>query len=237
MKKLRIALIDGPLPESYPGLRKQVWVSQRDQSANFKSTSEHCQDTPARQHAMSMGDAITVHQASIELVNYVVFSEKLTTTHDHVLAALRLASDDNIDLVHCSLGLTQNTFSLSTTVKALQNSGCSVVASAVAQGGPVFPAALPCVISVQGDARCGGDDWSNLNLPHAKFGAHSGTKGDAIRGASLAAAHFTGLLARQLQNRSLLASGNTSNTLGPCLDFFQNNAKYQGRENRTLSGV
>ena len=111
--------------------------------------------------------------------------------------------ESEAEIVHCSFGLQRKDVGLADAVAGLVAQGRLVVAAAPARGGPVFPAAYPGVISVQGDARCEAGVWSWLNLPTAEFGAcPSLVKGSEVAGASVAAAYFTGHVAN-LQARGV----------------------------------
>ncbi|MEE2864020.1 MAG: hypothetical protein VYE69_02280, partial [Pseudomonadota bacterium] len=78
------------------------------------------------------------------------------------------------------------------------------------------------VLSVQGDARCGKAELSKLDLPQATFGACPMAAGrEDIRGASAAAAHLAGLLARSVQGSE-----------GRGLVGLETFVRYRGRERR-----
>jgi hypothetical protein len=73
-----------------------------------------------------------------------------------------------------------------------------LIASTPARGAPVYPAAYPGVLRVTGDARCGPAEVSALGGVPADYGACVRDVDGTPGGASLAAAHVTGLLAAGL---------------------------------------
>lgn len=177
-----VALIDGPLS---PGLAGCVDLIDplRDAVA----------DSPAGQHARAVARAILSRAPEAELLSIPVFKARLAAKTSDLVAALEQAAQSGAEIVHCSLGLARNDPQVAEAIAALGDR--ITVASAPARGDPVWPAALPGVIAVQGDARCGPGQWSRLDLPAADYGACPSSQG--IAGASIAAAHLTGILAAQ----------------------------------------
>lgn len=208
---LRIALLDGPLPTGHPALAGQVALAPGRSAA-------------AEGHAAAVAGALLSHCPAAQLVNLAVFGARLATDAACLAEALRLAAGSGVALVHCSLGLARRDPAVEAAAAVLAAAGIPLVAAAAARGGPVYPAALPGVVSVQGDARCGPGDWSLLGLPTARFGACPRAVGGAPGGASLAAAHLTGHLA------ALLAAGATDP-----LAALEAGAAHLGRERRTAA--
>lgn len=164
-----------------------------------------------------MASAILQGAADARLLNYVIFPGPLGTSLAAVCGALHQAAQSDAAIVHCSFGLRHDRRQLARAVAAVLSAGKRLVASAPArEGSPVYPSQYDGVIAVQGDARCVPQEWSWLNLPHAEFGACPSGAGADLRGASVAAAHFTGLLARET------GAGREALTW--------QNATYQGRE-------
>ncbi len=186
----KIALIDGPLPEDFEALGVREL---------FCDPYNNVSKTPASRHACQMANAILRNEPDAQIDNYVVFPELLCTSISSICDALDRASRSDATLIHCSFGIARNEPRLARAVSAILSSGRAIVASAPARGGPVYPAAYRGVTAVQGDARCRPQDWSWLNLPHADFGACPMGCDPQIAGASTAAAHFTGLYARQIR--------------------------------------
>ena len=207
---IRVALIDGVLAATAPGLAAQTWYCEAD-------------GTPAAgRHAEALAATLRPGDSGLQLVNAVVFPGRLATSVRTVCAALDELLEDPPEIVLCAFGLARASTELSRTVRALQAAGSLIVASAPARGDPVFPAGLDGVISGQGDARCTPGELSRLDLPQAAFGACPTALGHPeVRGASAAAAHMAGLLAAQWQG----SAAATLAALSPVL-------RYHGRERR-----
>ncbi len=186
-RKLQVALIDGPIQKDHSAIRTQYFM---DGSMGVAG------ETPAKRHATAVAAAILSNAPAVEIDNYVIFGSGLSTNNQTVNAALSAALNSDASIIHCSFGMRQSNLEMSSIVKNIVYSGKTLVASAPARGGPVFPAGYPGVISVQGDARCQASQWSLLDLPSAMFGACPGTDINGIGGASIAAAYFSGLAAK-----------------------------------------
>lgn len=191
-RRVSAVLIDGPLARKHPALSERIDL-----------TPGGADGALSRRHAAAMAEAMLVNAPNLALVSLCVFGPRLSTDVATVTRALRLAAEREAEIVHCSFGLQRKDVGLADAVADLVAQGRLVVAAAPARGGPVFPAAYPGVISVQGDARCEAGAWSWLNLPTAQFGAcPSLAKGSEVAGGSVAAAHFTGHVAN-LQARGV----------------------------------
>ncbi|MBD1544921.1 hypothetical protein [Roseibium aggregatum] len=208
---IRIGLIDGALPADFPGLIAQARLFDPDGSP----AAEH--------HAGAMAATIRAQAGEVHFVNAVVFPGRLSTSAQTVCDALEWLAEDPPEIVLCSFGMARSSVELTARTKALLQAGSLVVASAPARGDPVFPAAIGGVLSVQGDARCQPGDLSRLDLPQATFGACPiATDHPDIRGASAAAAHMAGLLAKNWQ-------GSAADTQ----DALKTAFRYRGRERRS----
>ena len=175
-----VALIDGPLPPGESGCVALMGM-------------EEAPDSPARRHATVLADAICAQAPQTTILSIPVFRGGLSARVSDLVEALQRAAESEAQIVHCSLGLPRNDPGVDAAIRALN--GRIVVASAPARGDPVWPAALPSVITVQGDARCGPGQWSALGLPTADFGACPHADNPfGIAGASVAAANMTGIL-------------------------------------------
>ncbi|QAX32443.1 hypothetical protein [Leisingera sp. NJS204] len=182
-----IALIDGPLAADTPGLAART---------DFCELHPRAAESPAAQHAGYMAAAIRANAPAVQVLNLTIFPGRLATSLATVAKVLHHAACSKAQIVHCSFGHASASPELVEAVAAVLQAGKLLVASAPARGAPVYPAACIGVHSVQGDARCAPGQWSQLDLPGARYGACPGGPGIPVRGASLAAAHFTGLLAR-----------------------------------------
>ncbi|UWQ26848.1 hypothetical protein K3553_18875 (plasmid) [Leisingera aquaemixtae] len=182
-----IALIDGPLAADTSGLASRMDLCELHPGAA---------ESPAALHASHMAAAIRVNAPEAQFLGLSIFPGRLSTSLATLAEALRRAAESEAEIVHCSFGHGEARPLLAEAVAAVLAAGKLLVASAPARGAPVYPAGCDGVLSVQGDARCASGQWSLLDLPGARFGACPGAPGAPVRGASLAAAHFTGLLAR-----------------------------------------
>ncbi|WP_435661361.1 hypothetical protein [Leisingera caerulea] len=182
-----IALIDGPLAAETPGLAARM---------DLRALHPRAAESPAALHASHMAAAIHANAPGGRILGLSIFPGRLATSLATVAEALRLAAESEAEIVHCSFGHAEASPLLAEAVAAVLAAGKRLVASAPARGASVYPAGCDGVLSVQGDARCAPGQWSRLDLPGARFGACPGGPGAPVRGASLAAAHFTGLLAR-----------------------------------------
>ncbi|MEO9775631.1 hypothetical protein [Roseibium sp.] len=206
----RIGLVDGALPPAWPDLAGQDWFCEAD-------GAPHSGD-----HAVAMTRTIRARANAVDVLNAVVFPGRLSTSLEAICNALAWLAEDPPDIVLCAFGMARSSADLAIAIARLQREGAIIVASAPAQGGSVYPAALYGVVSVQGDARCAPGELSRLDLPHATFGACPQAAGSCgIRGASTAAAHVAGLLA----HRDPALSASASALLEPHI-------RYRGRERR-----
>jgi hypothetical protein len=211
-----VALVDGPLADG--ALAPEAADPSRREAEHGRSPC------PAARHAAAMAAAIAAHAPGVRLASVVVFEDRLVASAAAVARALDAAGETGAAIIHCSFGLARPDAPIAQAVAALLGAGRLVVAAAPARGGPVWPAALPGVIGVQGDARCGPQDWSRLDLPHAAFGACPSLAADpAILGASVAAARLTGMIAAHLGTGAAPAEA---------LALLRAQARFQGRERR-----
>ena len=115
-----------------------------------------------------------------------------------VAEALRWLVEGRARLVNLSLGLAHDREILRAAVADAIAHGVVLIASTPARRARVYPAAYPGVLRVTGDARCGPGELSALGGEPADYGACARDLDGTPGGASLAAAHVTGLLARGL---------------------------------------
>lgn len=125
-------------------------------------------------------------------------------------------------VVNLSLGLAHDRGVLRAAVAEALAAGLILVASTPARGAPVYPAAYPGVLRVTGDARCAPGEVSALGGELADYGACPRDLDGTPGGASLGAAHVTGLLALGLETAEIDATS----ILGRAVRFL-------GRERRT----
>jgi subtilisin family serine protease len=138
-----------------------------------------------------------------------------------VAEALRWLIAQRARVVNLSLGLAHDRQVLRAAVADALAAGLILVASTPARGAPVYPAAYPGVLRVTGDARCEPEAISALGGAPADYGACARDLDGTQGGASLAAAHVTGILAG-----GLTTAGDAAAILGRAVRFH-------GRERRS----
>ncbi len=141
-----------------------------------------------------------IHTAAptARLYHAQVFGPRFTTSSSLVAAGLDWLRSHGVDLINMSFGLRADRQVLRAACAAAAAQGVLLIAAAPAQGALCFPAAYPEVLSVTGDARCAPGEVSDLQGAQADFGTWCASPeqgGGIIAGASVATAHFTGLVA------------------------------------------
>lgn len=130
-----------------------------------------------------------------------VFGPRFTTSPSLVAAGLDWLLLQRVDLINMSFGLFADRQVLRAACTAAVGQGVLMIGAAPAQGAPCYPAAYPEVLAVTGDARCAQGEVSDLQGRQADFGTWCASPeqgGGVIAGASVATAHFTGLVAAML---------------------------------------
>ncbi len=211
----RVVLIDGMLPPGTPGL--VACEALRPGEGDV-----------AAAHALAMAAALRAGCPEALIVNLAIFGDGLATDAATVTRALQRSAALRPVLVLAAFGMARADAAMEAACAALGAAGACIVAAAPARGGTVWPAAFTGVLAVQGDARCvAPDEWSHLALPQVDFGACPVAAGhEHARGASTAAAHFAGLLAKRLAGGLSAAEA---------LKALRREARWQGRERRGLS--
>jgi subtilisin family serine protease len=133
------------------------------------------------------------------LIHAQVFAEGFAAAPALVAAGLDWLVEQSARIITMSFGLAADREVLERSCAAALKAGVVLVAAAPAQGPPCFPAAYEGVVAVTGDARCAPGEVADLEGVRADFGAWCASPergGGAVAGASAAAAHFTGLVAR-----------------------------------------
>jgi len=156
-------------------------------------TGDHCHDLLG--HGSRIADCVLAHTSNVELVIAQVFFERLTTSVAQLVAAMEWLLQQRVSMINLSLGLTNDHPQLRQLCDRAQGLGIDLVASSPAHGAMVYPAGYDSVWAATGDARCELGEFSYLNNQQALFGASSKSIDGYVGGASLAAAHITGILA------------------------------------------
>lgn len=162
-----------------------------------------------------------------------VFGERATTRPALIAEALDWLIGERVAVVNMSFGLAADRQVLADACRRAGGAGAILVASAPARGAPCYPAAYPDVIAVTGDARCPQTVVSRLDGA-AMFGTWCASPerapGASISGASIAAAHFTGLVADRLASHPACDRSGIE-------AHFTAVARYHGPERRARDGA
>jgi subtilisin family serine protease len=164
-----------------------------------------------RAHGTAVATVILHHAPQARLLDAQAFGAGTRAEPAGVAAALHWLINQRTRLVNLSLGLRHDREILRSAVAAARAAGLLLIAATPARGAPVYPAAYPGVLRVTGDARCAPGEVSALGGEPADFGACPRDLDGTPSGASLAAAHVTGLIAGGLERtdadvRAILAA-------------------------------
>jgi len=157
------------------------------------------------------------------LIGQVIGPERRTTAAT-VAAAIEWAIGERANLIHISLGLRDDRRVLADAVAGAIRGGCLLVGSTPARGEVSYPARYPGVVRATGDARCEEDELAFLHSAQADFGACPRHAGVAAAGASIGAAHVTGIIVARCSPGLDVASVRQQ---------LAGLAKYRGAERRT----
>jgi len=198
------------------------------EAAAFSSVGDAVTLLPVSEDPTGHGSAITELLAtsgqSVDMLLAQVFTRPGATTAAAVGAAITWSVARGARLIHLSLGLRADRPVLSSAVANAVNSGCILVASTPARGGPVYPAAYTGVISATGDARCAPGEWAVLD-----DGSFAGHLGD-LHGRTLAAVRGASIGAAWISRAILGLPCETSASLA--IAALVARATYRGRERR-----
>jgi hypothetical protein len=189
-------------------------------------------------HGTALSRIIAQQCPEAEFVLAQIISPKGASSLQQLSACIPWLAE-HAQLINLSLGLRRRDSTLESVCQQAHDNNCVLVASAPAMGEPVYPAAFASVLSITGDINCRAGEFTSKN-PSANtqeqtlFGACcfqsklDQSKGEG--GASFAAAHFSGWLARAMtlglneqQWRSLLLKTNKAHpiSLMGALDQFR----------------
>ena len=183
-------------------------------------------------HGSRICELICEQSGDADLVVAKVFGNRPTTQPAIIAEAIDWLVAEQVALINMSFGLAADRPVLAEASARAGQAGIILVASAPAQGIPAYPAAYPDAIAVTGDARCGRGEISHLGAI-AEFGTWCASPEQdpdtAISGASIAAAHFTGLAASWLVNHP-------GATRQEVVTHFLGEARFHGPERRAGAG-
>lgn len=146
-------------------------------------------------HGTTVARIVLHHAPDARLLSAQAFGANARAEAAAVADALRWLIAERARLVNLSLGLPHDREVLRVAVAEALAAGLILIASTPARGASVYPAAYPGVLRVTGDARCEPGEISALGGILADYGACARDLDGTPGGASLAAAHVTGLLA------------------------------------------
>jgi hypothetical protein len=146
-------------------------------------------------HGTTVARIVLHHAPHARLLSAQAFGPGGRAEAAAVADALRWLVAERARLVNLSLGLPHDRAVLRAAVAEALAAGLILIASTPARGASVYPAAYPGVLRVTGDARCQPAEVSVLGGEPADYGACPHDLDGVPGGASLAAAHVTGLLA------------------------------------------
>ena len=203
---IRVGLVDAAVDRSLAG---SIAAAR-----SFTGAGAHASD-----HGSTVARIVLHHAPQARLLCAQAFGPGGRTEAAAVAEALRWLVAERARLVNLSLGLAHDREVLRAAVADAHAAGLILVASTPARGGPVYPAAYPGVLRVTGDARCEAGEISALSGAPADYGACPRDPDGTPGGASLAAAHVTGLLASGLATAEAAA-------------ILERAVRYHGRERR-----
>jgi len=155
-------------------------------------------------HGTALAGILRAKAPQVELYAVKIFADRLAVSIAVLAAALQWAVDQRMQLINLSLGTTNpdHRDRLAAIVTQAGAAGTLLVASSPPGQAEVLPAALPGVIGVAGDDRCGWTDHTYVADDPIAFRAHPCPRplpGPAqarnFRGHSFASAHISALLA------------------------------------------
>lgn len=155
-------------------------------------------------HGTALAGVLRAKAPQVEIYAVKIFADRLAASIDVLDTALRWAIAQQMHLINLSLGTAnpQHRERAIAIVAQANAGGTIVVASSPPGQADVLPAALPGVIGVAGDDRCGWADYLYVEGDPIPFRAHPCPRplpGPAqarnFRGHSFASAHVSALLA------------------------------------------
>lgn len=194
-RDLRIGIVDSGVAAG-AGLSLEAGRRFRPDPDGRVETADGLEDRLG--HGTEVARLIQAAAPTARLYHAQVFGPRFTTSPALVAAGLDWLRSQGVDLINMSFGLRAEREVLRAACAVAAAQGVLMIAAAPAQGAACFPAAYPEVLAVTGDARCAPGEVSDLQGVQADFGTWCASPeqgGGVIAGASVAAAHFTGLAA------------------------------------------
>lgn len=166
-------------------------------------------------HGTALAGIVRAKAPQVELYAVKIFAERLAASIAVLEAALYWALGQQMHLINLSLGTSNphHRECMSAVVAEAYRRGTLLVAASPPGQAAMLPAALPGVIGVAGDERCGWEDHVYIPDDPIPLRAHPCPRplpGPAqarnFRGHSFASAHITATLALLLERRPGLTS-------------------------------
>ncbi len=214
---VRVGILDGGIDDACKAAERRDFLPGNDAPEAIGPDS----------HGAAVARIVRSRAPTVSLLDARVFAPGRAATAARVAAGLDWLLSRRAAVVTLCFGLRADRTVLADSVLKALERGVLLVASSPAAGGPVYPASYAGVIAVTGDARCAPGEWSQLEAGGRLIGACPG--GPQHRphhpggGASMAAAHIAGELAR------LLASGVSKES---ALETLLAGCRHVGRERR-----
>lgn len=221
----RVGVVDSGLPEALAArvVAARAFVAGPEGGASGTVVADRLG------HGSAIAGIIAGLAPQAHLLNAQVFGERLATTPSRIATAIDWLVDEGAELINLSLGLAREHPALAHACERALAAGVVLCAATPARGGPVWPAAIPGVLRMTGDARCAVEEISHLATAQADFGGHvrapAGVGPSVIAGASVGCAHLSGHIARLLSVRPA--------NLAEVRARLVAQARYHGPERRT----
>lgn len=220
---LRVVYIDSGTPPL---------VATKAHCANFTPT-DTVEDTLG--HCTAVAEPL-LPNCLVQLYFAKIFDRHLSCPLERIVLAAEWAVEQQPDIVNLAIGMHRPDPALAAVIKQLVESSTIVVASAPAQGTPVYPAHFPGVLSATGDARCAPHQWSWLSSAQADIGAYVGQPAVGPAGASIGCGYATYHVAAQLTSAEA-SSIPKQDRLNWLKSILKERATFSGREYRGHYGT
>lgn len=186
-----VAVVDSGAPvATAPWLiQQQRFVMQEGEALSVPVVAD------ALGHGSAVIEIVRHHLPSAKIINAQVLDGAGRCHVPQLLRAFAWLQQHKVQHIHMSVGLLRDDERLRNVCHEFVHNGGILIASSPIMGAGVYPASYAGVWSVAGDARCDEGEWSWFQGQHtAMFGAQVKAL-NGQRGASMAAAHFSGIVA------------------------------------------
>ena len=201
------------------------------------TVEEHSDYTDRIGHGTALAGILRAKAPRVELYAVKIFTDHLAASMTILEAALCWAVAQQMHIINLSLGTANadHRERLSEIVARANAAGTLLVASSPPGRMDVFPAALPGVIGVAGDDRCGWSEYKYLAGDPIPFRAHpyprplsSPAQARNFRGHSFASAHLSALLALLVEQHPRLTVSEAQEYLKQTSDHSETSVSRHG---------